>query len=310
MTIPLGEKQYELDGVLFGLGCPIEVMENGWTPGGADIQNGDTNRAGGDGIRFGKDRTRSATWGFELFTNAEDEEGAWDSIGELGTAWGADDIRTESGPVMPLRYRVAGRAKRVYGRPRRWTATPNNLSLGGRIDVVADFATVDHRVYDDELKELSVPIAPPAPVDAGVIPPFIPPIGMRQASSPRLDSMTVGGTVPTPLIVRVDGPVASARVQVGINQAQSDGTQKRIGLIDVRLVDPVAYDDPVTIDAQPWVVAATKRSGGGVRLNPRITRISKMWVPPGKHDVIFTGVDATAQAAVTLTWRNASRTPR
>lgn len=310
MTIPLGEKQYELGGVVFGLGCPIEVKEDGWTPGAADIQNGDTNRAGGDGIRFGKDRTRSATWGFDLFANAEDEETAWDSVGELGTTWGADDIRAQSGEVMPLRYRVAGRTRRVYGRPRRWTATPNNLSLAGRIDVVADFSTVDHLVYDDELMSKTVPIAPPRPLNAGIIPPFIPPFGTRQGSSTRTDGIVVGGTVPTPINVEVAGPVAGARVQIGINKTLPDGTKKRIGLIDVRLVDPVAYDDPVTIDARPWVVAATKKSGGGVRLNPRITRISKMWVPPGQHDVTFTGVDATAKAAVTLTWRNASRTPR
>lgn len=290
------EKQYELNGVTFGLDCPVEVESQGFNPGTAALRTADVDRPAGDGIRFGKDYKGSATWGFSLYTNADDEEGAWSALGELGAAWDDEETRLTSEAVVPLRYRLAGRNRRVYGRPRAWTHTPNNQSIGGRIDIEADFATVDGLIYDDDMKSQLIGIAPPLELDAGFTVPFIPPFISSAGASVRESSIRIGGEVATPITVTFFGPVESATV--------------RIGGWTAALVDPVVIDDPVTIDARPWVRAATKQSGGGVRVSPRVTRISKMWLPPGVHEVVYTGEDPTSTASVLVSWHDAYRMPR
>lgn len=290
------EKQYELGGVLFGRDCPVEIKADGWTPGSPDIRTSDAPLATGDGVRFGRDFKGSATWSFSLYTNGDTETEAWEALGDLAAIWDADDTRLEPDAVLPLRYRLAGRDRRVYGRPRRWTPTPNNNSLTGRIDIEADFALVHHLVFDDVEKNQTIGIAPPLELDAGLEVPFIAPFTTSAGASVRQSSVNIGGTVPTPVVITFNGPVADAAV--------------RIGGWTAALVDPVRSDDPVTIDARPWIRAATTESGGGVRVSPRVTRISKMWLPPGNHEVIFTGEDPTSTSNVVIRWHDAYRSPR
>lgn len=312
----LAEKQYELGGVVFGLNTLVHVKDDGFNPGAAAIDNADEKRPAGDGVRFGKDRKGSATWGFELFTNAapelEDAETqAWEALGDLAAAWDVEEIRTQSGEVAALRFCIGGRTRRVYGRPRRFTTTPNNLSLSGRIDAVADFATVDHRVYDDVEEAHDIQIAPPLDPDAGLVSPFISPIDTRPPSGPSQGEIVVGGTLPTPICVDFAGPVADAKLKLTIDPTLPEVVRRLYGGgWTAALVDPVTFDDPVTLDARPWVVAATKKSGGGVRVSPRVTRISKLWLPPGRHQAVFTGVDPTAVATATIRWRGAHPLPR
>lgn len=286
------EKQFELDGrVTFGFGLPVAVPEDGWSPGEAPVTSQDIKHPTRDGVRFGKDLRGSATWAFKLFTNQATEAAGWDALGDVAEVWNDPEIRGESGRVAPLRYRLAGRDCILYGRPRRWSPAPNNLSLGGRIDIVADFATVDDLVYEDQLQSVPIDIAPSVDRTAGLIVPFIAPFNSTARSSVRSSSIVIGGRRPTPITLRFEGPVSGARVSVGGWTAA--------------LVDPVAANDPVTLDGRPWVTSATKQSGGGVRLSARVTRLSKMWLPPGRHDITFTGDDPTNTAKVTVSWRNA-----
>lgn len=292
----LQEKQYELGGVVFGLDCPVEVKSNGWVPGTAAVRSQDVDHPTGDGVRLGKDYKGGATWSFSLFTNAQDEKSAWAALRELATVWDNEEIRTTSGAVMPLRYRVAGETRVVYGRPRRWTASPNNDSMQGKIEIECDFLVADPIVYSDVLQTKLIPIAPPLELDAGLLVPFIPPFNTAAGASVQESSVTIGGEISTPITLTFNGPVSDAAVRVGGWTAA--------------LPDPVDPDNPVTIDGRPWVRAATTRGGAGVRVSPRVTRISKMWLPPGHHEVIFTGEDITSTASVLVSWREAYRTPR
>lgn len=300
MGAVLQEKQYELDGrVVFGLGADIEVFDDGWTPGGVNLDDQDAKLASRNGTRFGKTRRRGETWAFRLFTNAEEEVAGWESLRALAAVWKNPAYADETGVYVPLRYRLAGEDRIVFGQPRRWTPAPTNLSLGGRIDIVADFLTVDDIVYSDSLYSLPVTIAPPLDPDAGLIVPFIAPFTSTSGSADREFTVTIGGDRPTPIVARFEAPqgLADARVQVP-------------GVFDVRLLDPIAAGDTVTVDARPWVTAATRANGAGVALSPRITRLSQMWLPPGSHQVVFTGTDTTSSASVTLEWRDAFSSPR
>lgn len=290
------DNQFELGGVVFGDACPVDITPEGWKPGGGELQSSSTPDPTTDGVRFGRSLRGAALWEYELFTNVDTEADAWAALTELQEQWDADEIRLEPGPVVPLRYRIAGQVRRVYGRPRRWTRTVDNKRLGGNLGVVADFELVEDTVYEDDEDSVTIGLGVPLDPDAGVIPPFILPFDLAPGSVERQSSIEIGGDKKTPVWVTFSGPVANAQVQIGGWKAG--------------LVDPVDIDDPVTIDARPWVRAATRASGGGVRVDPRITKISKMWLPPGHHEVIFTGADITSTATVTVSWRNARRSPR
>ena len=291
----LQEKQFELGGLVFGLHAPVTVVD--WSPNPAPIRTSDADNPTGDGARFGRDLRGAATWNFSLSVDGKDEDEGWEILNALAEAWDGDEVRNDPDLVVPLRYRVAGQTRVVYGRPRQWTPVVNNLSMVGRIDVEAQFVLADHRVYDDVQRVSRVSVAVPLELDAGLDVPFIAPFTTDAGASVRESSVLIGGEVPTPITITFEGPIADAAVRVGGWTAA--------------LVDPVDADNPVVIDARPWVRAATYLSdGGGVKVSPRVTRISKMWLPPGHHEIIFTGDDPTSQAAVLVSWRNAYRTPR
>lgn len=297
----LDDHQFEVDGVVFGLDAPMHVTEDGFGPGAAAATLQRVKMASGDGQRFGKDTLGGATWQFKMFTNAEGEswgeaeQAAWAAVEDLAAVWPRDELRENSGAVTTLRYRIANRVRRIYGRPNRFTPTPNNFSLTGRIDVVADFDTVDHLIYDDVLQSESVSIGPPLDPEAGLLVPFVGPFVSNPGNAPRQGKITVGGREPTPIWVEIAGPVLNPRVQVG-------------GKL-IEIVDTVAGDDPVTVDARPWARSVTKRSGGGVKINARVTKVSQLYLPPGEHELIYTGTDNSGTSSVTVFWHNAFKTP-
>lgn len=289
----LNEKQFELGDVVFGWDCPVDIVT--FQPGSAERRTNDTPDPYGDGVQFGKDRMGGATWTWTLFTNLDTEQDAWEAIEALQEAWEADDIRSTPGAAMPLRYTLAGQNRVVYGRPGRFTPTPGPAADSGNIGIEVDFRTRDQVVYGDEVYSYPMNLLPPLELDAGVLVPFIPPFTTTAGAQQRQGQFTVGGKRPTPLWIKIEGPVSDALVEI-------NGTK-------VLLAEPVAANDPVTIDARPWVRAVTKQSGGGVRVNARVTRLAKLWVPPGTHDVIFTGSDLTGTAKLTVNWRHAYRAP-
>lgn len=287
------EKQFELSGVTFGLGAPVEITD--WTPGGPDIAATDVARATGHGMRLGRPRKQGTTWGFSLFTNGLDENDGWARLAALAGAWELP----EDVDVVPLRYRVAGKLRRVYGQPRRFTPVVDNTSLSGRINIEADFAVTYPLYFDD--RENTVPFSLVAPLDttAGFAMPMPMPGQSAAGAGQRQGSVRIGGTAKTPLRVTVragSGPLNDVRVQVG------DAV--------VELEDPVDPRDPVVMDARPWVSAITTQSGGLVATSPRGARVSALWVPPGDNAVVFTADDPTGTGSVEVSWHDAYRTPR
>lgn len=293
------DHQFELDGYVFGYDCPVETDPSGFQPSGTTIRSSDSELPTEDGSRPGIDRKGVDTWKFSLYTNCETEEEAYAALEAIKEAWDADDVRLEPGEVCTLRYRIAGETRVVYGRPRRFTPVIDNRSLSGMIPIQCDFDVMYPQVFEDELHTVTIPIGPPIDVNAGLLVPFIPPVTLSAGASERKSEVNIGGNMKTPIILEFTGPIAAgASVQVGDWIAE--------------LVDPVGpdEDDAVTIDARPWVRSATTRNGGGVRVSPRVTRISKMSLAPGRYAVTFRGEDPTVQARVKVSWRSARRSIR
>lgn len=290
----LQEKQFELDGVVFGLHAPITVSD--WSPGAPALRTNDVDNPTGDGVRMGRTFKGAATWNFSLSVDGKNEDDGWAILAQLAAAWDGDWAREEPDRVVALRYRVAGQTRVVYGQPRQWTPVVNNLSMQGRIDVEAQFVLVDHRSYSEIPETSLLTLGVPLELDSGHTLPIIVPWTGSAGDSVRESSVTIGGDTETPVWVTFFGPVDNASIRVGGWTAQ--------------MAEPVYDGDPVTIDGRPWVRTATKESGGGARVNPRFTRMSKMWLPKGHHEVIFTGDDITGTATALVSWRDAYRTPR
>lgn len=297
----LGEKQFEIGGVQFGLDSTIGLVDGGWSLGTPELQSQDAPNPNGDGVRFGKDRMGALVWSWSLFTNRATEEGAWATLNELDRVWNDPEVRLNPDAVVPLTYRVAGVERVVYGRPRRWTPTVDNRSLGGRIDVQCDF-TIVHPLYFDTEEKHEGPwsIGAPLELDAGIPVPFIAPFISTAGETSRSTTLTIGGDVPTPvtLILTANGaPLFNPLVRVA-------------DYFTVAIKDTVQPGNPLTVDPRPWVRSIATQSGGTVRVAPRETRLVKVWLPPGQHEVIFTGEDISSTATLMINWRDAYGGPR
>lgn len=298
----LTEKQFELDGAVFGWGCPVDLKADGFRPGGSNVRSSDADLPTEDGRRFGVDLKGGETWGFSLFTSAEDEGDGWAAYRDLKRAWDANSYRRTSGAYTRLRYALGGQTRNVYGKPRRWTPGDTSQSPDGLLHIEADFELVDDQVYDDATGSLTVGLGTPEELESGVMVPFIPPFDSIPRPTDGASEIYVDSDEETRTWVSVTfstdgGPLSNAEVQIG-------------GWL-CRLVDPVPAFNGVLVDPRPWVrSAAFVQGGGGVAINARTTRMAKMWLPPGRHPVIFSGIDPTGAATCTVSWQNARRAPR
>lgn len=291
----LYDGQFELDGVTFGLDCPVWVTDDGFKPQTAELIGGSRKIAGGDGVRFGRRRRGSATWSFKLFTNDEEGATALASYAALGRAWPSEDVRLSLGEVSALRYALGGRTRVIFGQGGRWTPVVGNELFGGHLGAAADFETVDHLHYGDEVFSEAIPIGASSG-GGGFEVPFTPPFTTLGTNGPRAGQITIGGDSPTPVWITF---------AAGSGATLVDPKVTVVGGWTAEVLDTVYSGDPVTVDARVWRRSATRASGGAVLVNPRVTKISKMYLEPGTYNLNFTGTDSTATAVATVNWRNA-----
>lgn len=295
------DRQFDLDGLLFGRLTDIIVEREGFQPGTASLETADVPHPTTDGVHHGKDFRREGTWAFSFTIDGKDEEDAWRIYNELATVWDAEETRLAAGAVLPLRYCLAGKTRRVYGRPRRFT--PANLSMvhSGRIDIEADF-TVSYPLFFDDAEQQFGPfiIGVPLELDAGIPVPFIPPFISDAGTTSSSSELIIGGEAKTPLVIEIKA----------VADQLSGSLVKVDDYFTAAFQEPVVPTNPVTMDARPWVREISTASGGNVAVVPRITRLSKMWLPPGGHELTFTGEDISSTATVTVRWRNAHKSLR
>jgi hypothetical protein len=292
----LGDKQFQIGGITFGLDAPIALVDGGWNMGTPETTTQDVSNPRGDGVRFGRDRHGSLTWSWSLFTNMETEEDAWAVASQLERVWKDRNTRLSLDTVVPLTYRLAGVTRVVYGRPRRFTPTVDNRSLGGRIDITCDFSLAYPAFFGETEHSQTITVNPPIDLEAGLEVPFVPPFNTSPGATERTYGITIGGEAPTPVRVEIHGLIEDPYVSVGPAV--------------VSLRETVTADNPVTADPRPWVNSITTANGGGVEVAPRETRLSNLWLPPGDHAVVLRGFSATGTATAVLRWQDAYETPR
>lgn len=296
--ITLEEHQFEilpdelsLAGVGFGIGLNVSVDDDGWDTGDAEwITQDSFNQVRGN-RNFGRDTLSGPTWTWAMHVNRSDTIEALESLGELRTAWIAQDAIDEPGRMSIVRYQVGERIRRVYGRPRKWAAPPSNRILGGYIPITATFDTVDSLMYDDEADSTTINFVNES--DGGFTFPVTFPTTTLPAGQ-REGAIHVGGKVPTYPIIRFTGPITDPYLTCG-------------DLWTLKLNMSILPGHYVEIDTRPWKLSVLRDglySEAG-KLSRR-TWLKDIILPAdGPQDLAFGGVSEEGTATATVSWRNA-----
>lgn len=292
MTAFLYDYQFELGDVVFGIGTPVTIEDEGFDPGTVTWRTQDAQLSSGDVTLFGVDMRTPPTWAWNLSTDCQDAQGALAAAAALEAVWPPDDVRLTPGAVMELRYAFAGRTRRVYGRPRKWAAPPSNRIIGGYMPITTDFVLADALHYDDV--EESTQLGLVAAEAGGLEAPLASPLATDAYVGSRPGNLIVGGDVPTWPIITFHGPMSDPWVVVG---------EWRLDLnVDI------TTDETVVVDTRPWQRNVLRN---GTSFIPgvlgRRTRLDQLSLPPGAHAVAFGGLDPSATGTVTVSWRPAYR---
>jgi hypothetical protein len=259
-------------GVLFGIGQDVSLDDAGFVPGSTDWAVQDTESSQTGVTNFGRDRLLGPTWAWQLHVNRQSVVEARDTLGSFRAAWHALHLRDTPGAVLPIRYQLEGQpARRIYGRPRRFEAPPDNRILGGYVPISCDFKCVDAFTYDDVMQNVSLAVGadyedPDVDTGGG----FIFPIILPYVSLPPKVSqqqLEIGGDAPAYPIVRFTGPVVNPAL------VTDDWT------LSLNLTIPDGQY--VEIDTRPWRQTALLNGTASVAGSlGRRTRMSKIFFRP------------------------------
>lgn len=277
------------DGVPFGIGLDVSLDAEGFAPGSTDWAVQDAEDPSSGVTMFGRDRLLGPVWNWQLHVNRTDADEAIETLGVFKTAWRALHIRNTPGAVVALRYRVGGRTRRIYGRPRRFEAPPTNQILSGYVPVSVDFKCVDDFTYEDQETTVTLSLGedledPTQDTGGGFIFPVTFPVATLPPTRERIQ-VSVGGDAPTYPIVRFNGPVVDPRL------VTDDWT--------LSLGYTIPAGQYVEIDTRPWrqtvmLNGATSVAG---RLGRR-QRLSKVYFNPGRFEAKYVGFSSSSSTCV------------
>jgi hypothetical protein len=272
----------------FGYGQTI-VVEN-FDPGTAETRDQDKLSPVADIRWFGQDRRTPPTWSFDLYTDVQDAGQAllWASLFEQ--VWDREQTRSTPNAVLALRYKIAGRLRRVYGRPRNFTLIPAYVRTG-RVNITCDFALAENTFYDDVQQTIRARIVATA-IRQGFTFPLTFPLSALSPPTPRTEQITVGGTRPTWVDITIIGPVTDPYVDIGGQRWALRGD--------------VLAGQSVRLSGAPWQQGLYRSDGTWVpgMLDPR-ARLSQLRLNPGTYSVQFGGYSGSASASADVTWRDA-----
>lgn len=291
MSTALLEQQYELGefGLVFGgiKTTPYYVASVEW--GIPELRNNDGTNSMADGTQFGRDYLAGPLTTFNL--NLTTRGSALPKVSEFVGAWLGDEVRFTPGAVMPLRYRLDGRTRRIYGRPRECVPTSGGAKRGW-VPLTATFRRSDHLFYEDI--ENQHPVDYVATTSGGITVPRTVPATFTGATSPVDTIINIGGDRPTWLCVDVYGPITNPTVDV-------------LGSYEITLLTTLKSDQIVTIDPRPWNRGIFDNFGAnlGGKLSWASPTLPEMKVATGDHDITLRGTDPTGTSSMSLRWRAA-----
>jgi hypothetical protein len=299
-TTPLQDLQYEIGDVIIGSGTPYPVGRvDGF--GVTAIRAVEYPNPLEDGRSFGREKREGRELVFEgSVVKAGDPEGAWDLQELLADAFDAEEVRSTSRAVMPMRLRRPGKPTRVvFGRPDKYDPETQQ-AVYGFIPWSGTFRCSDRLYYSDTEHHVSLSILSQAKGHIIVSPSggLMSPI-RTTAPGERATTIRNEGTAATWPTIDISGPILDPYVALN----GPDGELWRLAV-----EGPVAYDQTVTIDTRPWSRGASQNGGPLVgRISPAHSSPSQASLPRGTYDLQVGGVDVTGTAKFDIRWRDAYR---
>lgn len=291
MTDDLTDGQYELDGLLLGVGTAYVVrsFEDGGTPG---RRVDDAPLPYDDGTAFGRDRFDGMVCSLDVLVETAGGAASWDAVNAMRRVWRGDAVRRSPGAVQVLRAKRAGAPpRRVYGRSRACTPVLSRGTGVGLVPVVADFTCADDRWYADEPVVESLAIVPAstggivtAP-GGGIVGPIT-----TAAATERPGQIDNPGEVDTWPVLTVRGPVTNPALELRAGGG-------RVWLVEFS--GTLAAGQSVTLDTRPWVRTVLRENGAswsGKRTRAS-SPIGEVQVPPGTSTILFRGSSTSGTAS-------------
>ncbi len=267
----------------------------------ADVDAGDVPMPREDGARLGEDYRGQATITFELGVDTVSD--APSRLGRHGAnlgavsamlqAWDGEAVRRRFATPAVLRTVQGGRARRFYGRPRKYAPAASPLTRQGYTPVVATFVCIDSTAYSDTEQTIRVDMAPPP--HRGLIGPLTTPLSMTGVGATKVPGEAIlMGTKPTWPVITFYGPVSKPACEV-------------IGGWKVSLDLTLSAGQRVAIDTRPWARTVLRNGSASVAgsLTRSSPRMKDMRLPPGRHDFVLRGTDSTGTSYMTIAWRDA-----
>lgn len=276
----------------------------------ADSDVGDTPMPRTDTMRLGQDWRAPATVTFEVGVDTVSgastptlrHEKNLNALSTMAQAWDAEGLRRRFAVPAVLHTTQGGRARRFYGRPRKWAAAGSRLTRQGYTPVIATFACVDSTAYDDV--EQKVAVALQSPPHRGLKGPLKDPITMAGAGVGTIQgSLLVGGTKPAWPVITIRGPISRPRVELVDRVVDGRAVPGWAAELDLVLGE----NESVVIDTRPWARTILRTGGASVAgaLTWGSPLLENMRLPVGPQIVVLRGTDETGQATMTVAWRDA-----
>lgn len=279
-----------LDGFVFGVGASVSVDEEGFDPGESDwfVQDADNQRRGTR--KFGRDIPSPKTWTWSSHVNRDTVHQAVDTLEAFEFAWSPESVR-DPDEILAVRYKVAERVRRVFGRPRRFAAPPSNLILNGYVPVTHDFALVDAYTYDDVEQSAAIKYTSGAS-GGGMTFPVTFPVTTMPSDGDGGAQITIGGNMRCYPIIRFTGPWTNPSL------ATEDWTLTWNGSIP--------EGGWVEIDLRPWKLTVLNHSGASVAEGIAFrSRLEDYWfAAQSQPQISLSGSGASGGAGATVRWRN------
>lgn len=282
----LKDGQFELDGYLFGGTDANRLWVSNYKVDAVEWRGESANNPTGHNTMFGRDYLTGPLWNFEMATMTGNETTGLGILEYAAGAWNNEEKYRIPGSESILKYARAGRTRRVYGRARAFDFDTNGFLRQGSFDAKASFQASDPLYYDDD--ERSAVMGFTASQDLTITLPNVFPWMKLQSSLKTKIIDDVGGTVPAPVRIVVEGPIADFTVK---------GDDWKI-----TVMASLAEGETVTIDTRKMTVV--KNNGASLAgYLTRDSRLRNVRLKPGTDRFFFQGVDPTGSARCVVYWR-------
>lgn len=300
----LSEFQFEIlpdedaaNGFVFGIGAEVSCDDEGFDPGENEWVTQDSVNTRRGVNAFGRDVLGGKTWVWESHVNRGKVSDALDTLERFSAAWGPEDLVLQPGVQTALRYQMAGRYRRVYGRPRRFAAPPSNRILSGYVPVTHDFKLVDSRTYDDAEASVLIPYSSTITAGGFVFPAVFPLVTSANVGTGS-SQITVGGNAKTYPVIRFNGPWTNPAMITPDWEIAWFGS--------------LAAGEWVEIDCRPWRLTVLNQDGSSVvgtssggGLSKRVALEDVVLRPQTQPEISLDGISTSGTASASIRWRNA-----